>query len=307
MSVEHSSGLSALATLSDGLAAAVEQAGTSVVRVDARRRQSASGIVWSADGVIVTADHVLERDEDLKVELPDGRTVAATIAGRDPSTDLAVLRADGAGLTPIGRGAAPRAGQLALIVGRPYGGIMTSLGVVSAVSGPIRTMRGRLDSLIWTDAMFYPGFSGAPLVDATGSAAGIATSRFGGGQGAGVAIPLEVVDRVVGALLSHGRVTRGFLGIGSQPIALPAQIAGRLGGGERESALMIVSVEPNGPADKAGFIVGDLLVELDGQQVADTDDLRDLLSPERVGKTLTARVVRGGEPRELSVTIGERA
>ena len=307
MSVEQNSGLSALAALSDGLATAVEIAGASVVRVDARRRQAASGIVWSADGVIVTADHVLERDEDLKVGLPDGRTVAATIVGRDPGTDLAVLRADAAGLAPIGRGAAPRAGQLALVVARPYGGVMTSLGVVSAVSGPIRTMRGRLDGLLWTDAMFYPGFSGAPLIDASGSAVGIATSRFGGGQGTGVAIPLDVVDRVIGALVSHGRVARGFLGIGSQPVALPAQLAGKLGRGEGASALLVVSVEPNGPADAAGFIVGDLLVELDGQPVADTDDLRDLLTPERVGKAATARVVRGGEPRELSVTIGERA
>ncbi len=307
MSTEQSGGLSALAALSDGLAAAVDKAGASVVRVDARRRQAASGIVWSTDGAIVTADHVLERDEDLKVGLPDGRTVAATLVGRDPGTDLAVLRAEATGLAPIGRGTAPRTGQLALVVGRPYGDVMTSLGVVSAVSGPIRTMRGRLEGLIWTDAMFYPGFSGAPLVDATGSAVGIATSRFGGGQGTGVAIPLDVVDRIVGSLVAHGRVARGFLGIGSQPVALPAAIAQKLGRGEGESALLVVSVEPNGPAEKAGFIVGDLLVALDGQTVSDTDDLRDLLTPERVGKTLTARVVRGGEPRELSVTIGERA
>ena len=307
MTTEQSSGQSALVALSDGLAAAVEAAGASVVRVDARRRQAASGIVWSADGVIVTADHVLERDEDLKVGLPDGRTVSAMLVGRDPGTDLAVLRADAAGLTPIGRGATPRAGQLALVVARPYGGVMTSLGVVSAVSGPIRTMRGRLDGLLWTDAMFYPGFSGAPLVDATGSAVGIATSRFGGGQGTGVAIPLDVVERVAGALLSHGRVARGFLGIGSQPVALPDRLAQSIGRGERESALLVVGVEPNGPADAAGFIVGDLLVELDGQRIADTDDLRDLLIPERVGKAVAARVVRGGEPRELRVTIGERA
>ena len=312
MSAEQSSGLSMLAALSDGLATAVEAAGRSVVRVDARRRQAASGIVWTAAGVIVTADHVLERDEDVKVGLADGRTVSATIVGRDPSTDLAVLRADASGLTPIGWGAAPRTGQLALIVARPYGDVMTSLGVVSAVSGPIRTMRGRLDGLVWTDAMFYPGFSGAPLIDATGSAVGIATSRFGGGQGTGVAIPLAVVERVAGALVSHGRVARGFLGVGSQPVALPVQLAAQLnrgkpGHGEHESALLIVSVEPNGPADTAGFIVGDLLVELDGQRVSDTDDLRGLLGPERVGKAATARVLRGGEPRDLSVTIGERA
>ena len=307
MSVEHNSGLAALAALSDGLAAAVEKAGASVVRVDARRRQAASGVVWSADGIVVTADHVLERDEDVKLGLPDGRTVAATVVGRDPGTDLAVLRADGGGLTSIGRGAAPRAGQLALVVARPYGGVMTSLGVVSAVGGPVRTMRGRLDGLVWTDAMFFPGFSGAPLVDASGSAVGIATSRFGGGQGTGVAIPLDVVDRVAAALARHGRVARGYLGIGSQPVALPAQIAAKLGRGEGERALLVVSVEPNGPAEQAGFIVGDLLVELDGQRVSDTDDLRDLLTPERVGIAATARVVRGGEPRELSVTIGERA
>ncbi len=307
MSVSEAQGTSALAALSDGLATAVEIAGRSVVRVDGRRRQSASGIIWSADGLIVTASHVVERDEDVKIGLPDGSTVDAKLVGRDPGTDLALLRAEKAVGTPIGKSTAARAGQLALIVARPFEGIMTSLGVVAAVGGAVRTVRGKLDGLIWTDATFYPGFSGAPLVDATGSLVGVATSRFGGGQGTGAAIPLSVVETSIAALLSHGRIKQGFLGVGSQPIALPAALAQKLGRGEGSSALLIVSVEPDGPAEKAGFIVGDLLAALDGQAVANTDELRDLLSPERVGKTVTASIVRGGEPRDLSVTIGERS
>ena len=164
-------GSSALAALSDALADAVAQAGRSIARVDGRHRQPASGIVWSSDGLIVTADHVVERDDDLQVGLPDGRTVRARLVGRDPGSDLALLKAEAEGLTPLARGAMPRVGGLSLIVARPGPELMASLGTISAVSGPIRTRRGgRLDGLIATDATFYPGFSGAPLIAASGQA-----------------------------------------------------------------------------------------------------------------------------------------
>ncbi|MCC6175131.1 MAG: trypsin-like peptidase domain-containing protein [Chloroflexi bacterium] len=300
---------SALAALSDSLADAVERAGHSVARVDARRRQSASGVIWTADGWLVTADHVLERDEDLVIGLPDGRTVPARLAGRDPGTDLALLRADVQGLTPIERcSGSPRVGSLAPIVARPDSSIRASLGVISAVRGPVRTLHGgRMDGLIFTDAIFYPGFSGAPLLDGSGAMVGLATSRFGGGQGAGVAIPLAVVERTVIALQGHGRVRRGFLGVTSQPVALPEPIRQRAGLGEQTSGLLVVGVEADGPAEVAGVTIGDIVVALGGEPVRDTGDLRDLLGGERVGQASSLRIVRGGEPRELSVTIGERA
>lgn len=298
----------ALTAFSDALADAVAQAGRSIVRVDGRHRQPASGIVWSADGLIVTADHVVERDDDLGVGLPDGRNVRARLIGRDPGSDLALLQADATGLTPIGKGGAPRIGSLTLIVARPGPDLMASLGTVSAVSGPIRTRRGgRLDGLIATDAAFYPGFSGAPLVAASGVAVGLATSRFRGGRGSGVIIPFATVERTVAALSAHGRVRRGFVGIGSQPVQLPEPLRQRLGLGDQETGLLVVTVEAGGPAEQAGLLLGDIIVAFGGEAVRDPGELRDLLGSDRVGQQATLRVIRGGEPRDLTLTIGERA
>src|SRR5688572_1835732 len=246
-----------LAALSNQLAGAVERAGQSIVRVEARRRQPASGVVWSADGLIVTADHVLEREEDLLVGLPGGETASATIVGRDAGTDLAVLRVSAQGLQPIEQGPAARVGHLTLIVGRPGDSLGTSIGVVSALAGPARTWRGgQLEGFIRTDATFYPGFSGGPLVDAGGRMIGLATSGFG--QGAGLVIPLETVRRVSGALLEYGRVKRGFLGLSSQPVALPDALRERLGL-EQESGLLVVGVEAGGPAEQGGLLIGDVV------------------------------------------------
>jgi S1-C subfamily serine protease len=293
-----------LAEYSNRLAEAVERAGAAVVRVDARRRQSASGVIWAADGLVITADHVLERDEDLTVGLPDGRAVGAKIVGRDPGTDLALLRADAQGLAPMPQGPTPRVGHLALIVARPGDGLATSIGVVSAVGGPARTWRGgQLEGFIRTDATMYPGFSGGPLVNATGQMVGLATSHFG--QGAGLAIPLETVTRVASALQSHGRIRRGFLGISSQAVPMPDTLRKKLGVSQ-ESGLLVVGVEAGGPAEQGGVIIGDLLVELGGQAIQTTEDLRSHLGSERVGQSTPVRVIRGGEPRQLTVTIGER-
>ncbi|MCC7106820.1 MAG: trypsin-like peptidase domain-containing protein [Chloroflexi bacterium] len=302
---EHSTGATdELAALSDALANAVATAGAAVVRVEARRRQAASGVVWSEGGIILTADHVLERDEDLAVGLPDGREVPATVIGRDPGSDLALLRVDAATLAPINRGPLPRVGHLVLIVARPGEGLATSIGVVSAFGGPARIWRGgRLDSFIRTDASFHPGFSGSPLVDAPGRMVGLATSF--GGRGAGLAIPLAVIDRVTAALLQHGRVRRGVLGISSQPVAMPAGLTQPLNLAQ-ETGLLVVGVEADGPGGRGGLLIGDILVGLAGQPVRDTEDLRVALGPESVGQAVRIRVVRGGELRELSVTVGER-
>jgi S1-C subfamily serine protease len=303
---DATSSTSVLVEFSDGLARAVERAGMALVRVEGRRRQGASGVVWGEGGLVLTADHVLERDEDLQVGLPSGQTAPAQIIGRDPSTDLALLRTSAAGLTVVEQGPEPKVGHLALIVARPGSRLATSIGVVSAIGGPTRTRRGgQLDGFIRTDATFYPGFSGGPLVDTSGRMIGLATSAFGGGgAGAGLVIGLETARRVATALAAHGRIRRGFLGLGSQPVGLPDAIKDKLGG--QESGLLVVAVEPNGPAEQGGVLIGDVLVGLGGQRIRDTDDLRDQLGPERVGQATSLRVVRGGEPRELTVTIGER-
>jgi S1-C subfamily serine protease len=295
-----------LAAFSDALADAVALVGQSVVRVDGRKRQSASGIIWTSDGLIVTADHVVERDDDLTIGLADGRTVKAKLVGRDPGSDLALLKADATGLPAIERSTNARVGSIALLVARPGPELMASLGTVSAVSGPIRTRRGRMEGLIATDATFYPGFSGAPLIAGSGAALGLATSRFRGGRGSGVVIPMATIERTVAALSAHGRVRSGFVGIGSQPAQLPAALREKAGLGAQETGLLVVTVEAGGPAEKAGVLLGDVLVAFGGEAVRDPGELRDLLGPERVGQATALRIIRGGEPLDLTVTVGER-
>ena len=292
-----------LAGLSNDLAGAVERSAASVVRVNARRRQAASGIVWSA-GTILTADHVVERDDEITLGLADGSEIPATLVARDPGTDLAVLKAQTT-LSPIERGSVPGVGSLVLAVARPdNGGPQATLGVVSAIAGPARTWRGgQLDQFVRSDAVLLPGFSGGPLVDAAGRAIGINSSHLA--RGSGIAIPIEVAGAVAEALVSHGRVRRGYLGISSQAVPLPAEAAAKAAG--QTAGLLVLRVEPGAAAGKAGVMIGDILFGLAGQPVRDVDDLQRYLSGDVVGRQVPARVLRGGEPRDLNFQIGERS
>lgn len=293
--------------LSNDLADAVEQAGRYVVRVAARKRLSASGILWSADGLVVTADHVVEQEEGIKVGLADGRELPARLLGRDPGTDLALLKLDGAvgGAAEAAEPSTARVGSLVLAVGRPgEGGPMATIGIVSARTGPWRTWRGgMLDSLIQTDVTLYPGFSGGPLVDASGRVVGMNTSLLA--RGVSTAVPAETVARVAQAIATQGRVRRGYLGVGTQPVDLPTAMASSLGL-TQETGLMVVRVEPGGPAEGAGLMIGDVMVAVGGQPVGDADELHAHLGPDRVGGQLTLRLIRGGQMRDLAVTVGER-
>ncbi len=298
---------STLQQLSHDLAGAVERAGAATVAVNGRNRVPSSGVHWR-QGIIVTADHTVERDDNLTVTLPDGSTVPATLAGRDPNTDIAVLRLGTeatAATASIGDAATLKVGHLALAVGRPgEGGLSASLGAISAVGGPWRTGRGgQIDNFIRADVTFYPGFSGGPLVDAAGQVVGINTSGLS--RSMGLTIPAATVNRVVEALLSGGRVARGYFGVSLQPVRLPDSLKTALGT-EATTALIAVSTEADGPAEKAGMLIGDILVALDGQNVEDTDAVQAFLSPERVGQAVTARVARGGVPTEFQITVGER-
>lgn len=308
---QQTSQASTLGAFSDQLANAVERASRSIVSISARPRQSASGVLWQADGevVIVTADHVVEREDDIAVTLPDGRQVRATLAGRDPNTDLAVLRlpsADlGANAAPITVNEGLRVGHLALAIGRPTeGGPRVSFGVVSAVEGPRRAGGGsQIEGIIFADVTLYPGFSGGPLVDLDGKMVGLTSSRL---TRQSAALPLATVRRVVGALLTHGRMRRGYLGVGTQQIPLPSAMAQKAGSAQ-ESALLVVTVEGDSPAEKAGMFIGDLIVAINGQAVTGVDGLRSALAAAAPGQALTLKALRGGEPTEITVTIGERA
>jgi S1-C subfamily serine protease len=311
----------ALGSLSEALVAAVDAASPSIVRVDARRRLPASGIVWSADGVIVTSHHVVERDENIEITLHGGQTVAATLAGRDPGTDVAVLRAETSGLTAPTWSDGARVGHLVLALGRPGQDVQATLGVVSAMgeartevrrprrgrrgggrpTGDVLTSRGDATQFLQTDVVMYPGFSGGPLVGANGQVLGMNSSGLM--PGISLTVQTQSIRRVVEALLTHGRVRRGYLGVGVQPARLPEKLAEEL---DQESGALIVSVEPGSPADKGGLFLGDTVISLDGQSVADLEDLLGTLTGDRVGKQVAVRIVRGGQVQEVGVTIGER-
>lgn len=296
-----------LVALSEAMADAVERAAQAVVTVEGRRRLPATGILWRDGGTVVTADRVLERDEDLAVVLPGGQKAAATLAGRDPGSDVAVLRLGDTAAAPaeLAPEDSVKVGHVVLALGRPGTPVpVASFGIVSSLGGSWRTARGgAIEAYIRADLALYPGFSGGPLVHVHGRTVGLNSSHLAPGRA--VAIPAHTVGRIVQTLLTQGRIRRAYLGVTSQPVLLPAAIREKAGLNQ-ETGLIIVGVEPGSPADNGGLLIGDVLVALGGQVVADGEDLQGSLGPQTVGKAITASVLRGGDPKDLSVTPGER-
>lgn len=293
-----------LQDFSNGLATVVADAGASVARVEGRRRGPASGIIWTADGLIVTANHVIHRDDNLRVGLPDGQTADATLIGRDPSTDLALLKVDASGLKAVDRVADEEmaVGHFVLALGRPGRTVQATSGIISAFGESWRTpMGGQVDHYLQTDVVMYPGFSGGPLVGATGRILGLNTSGLG--QGVSLTIPAGTVARVVDSLKAHGRVRRGYLGVSTQRVRLPEDAAGALG---QKAGLLVISVEPGSPAAEAGMALGDTIVMLGGRSISRHEDLLGALSGDAVGQKEVAVILRGGHTQELTVKIGER-
>ena len=294
-----------MATLSDlsrDVAALIERCGPSVVQVNARRGRPATGIVWE-DNLVLTADHVLEHDDAIQVT-GASKSVKATMAGRDPETDLALLKTQGleAPAAPRGRTAELRPGHIVLAVGRP-GELQVTLGIVSSLSGSFRSWRGgQMERLIQTTAELLPGFSGGPLVDADGRVIGVNSWNFG--RGVSRAIPIETATRVAESLRAHGRIRRGYLGLGAQPVRLGQALADQLG---QESGLLVVTVEADGPAGKSGMLQGDTIVTVDGGPVRQLDELFGKLRGLDVGSAHRFGVVRAGELKDITVTVGERA
>jgi S1-C subfamily serine protease len=281
-----------LLTLSNELAAAVEHAGRALVGVNARRRFGSTGVHWRP-GLVVTADHTVEVDEDITVTTPDGRVLPATVAGRDPAIDLAILRVDAGNLALADVATeASRVGHIVLAVGR---GPRASWGVISAIAD------GGALSL---DLTLYPGFSGGPLVDVRGRVVGITTS--GAGRHLQLAIPVGTVDRMVDELVRRGHLPRAYLGVGTQQVRLNEALRARLGTDQR-TGVIVVDIQAESPAARAGLLIGDIIVALGGARITEPGDLRVLLRPQQVGETVTASLVRGGEPRDVPLTVGERS
>ena len=289
--------------VSNQLARAVERAAPAVVRVDGRRRGPATGVVFRADGLIVTADHVLEWDEGIEVLLPDGATLPATLLGRDPSTDLAVLRVKADGLAvPAWSDAPPKVGNLVLALARSTHGPRAVHGIVAAAGAAWRTPAGgQVDRYLETDIGVFPGYSGSLLVDGSGAALGL--NNAGVLRGASMALPAATLARVVEALATHGHIRRGFLGVGTIPVGLGAAKGAAAG---QDAGLMVTSVQPGTPAAQGGVLLGDVLLAFDGAALSRPRDLLARLDEGSVGRSVPLRVLRAGEPKDLAVTVGSR-
>lgn len=290
--------------LSQQLAARVESTAPAVVRVEARPGSGASGVVWST-GVVLAADHSVQRDEGIPIGVANGDTLRANVAGRDPGLDLAVLQLS-SGTTPEAAawstGEDLRVGHLVLAVARPGRSVRASLGIVSAVGDAWRTPAGgKIARFLQADIGLHAGYSGSVLVDLAGRALGMNTAGLL--RGSGVTIPTATLQKVVGDLLTHGAPRRGFLGIGAIPVRVPEQLQ-RTGAAAR--ALLVVSVQPNSPAERAGVLLGDVLVALGQHPVAEVQDLLEALESQPAGTPSVAHLLRGGEPRALEITPGTR-
>lgn len=286
--------MTTLQQFSDALAEAVSTASQNIVRVEARRRLAATGIAW-AGGLIVTAHHVVEKSDGIKVGLPNGETVEATLVGRDPSHDLAILRAE-TGLAGLPHAeAAPKVGNIVLALGRPGKAVQASMSILTGWA------RSGQDEILQTGVVMYPGFSGGPLIDASGRLLGMNTSAMGGG--ASYALPLAVINAAAAQIVQHGKVKRGFIGVSLQPVRLDESLSALTG---QSKGLLIVGKEQGGPADSAGLLQGDIIVTFDGVAVKHLEALLGLLEGERVGRPVPVHLVRGGQLQEATVTVGER-
>ena len=291
---------STLTDLSNQLADAVAAAATSVVQVHGRR-QPASGVVHSAD-VVVTTTRAVGSDEGISIKTPDGRTIQAEVAGWDPATHLVALRAKGLDLPAFSLGATPRVGNIAIGIARSWSNALTaSSGIVSVIGGPLPTGRGRaIEEIIRTTAPMHRGFAGGALVNTSGELLGIATAAEI--RGLGVVIPAGIAWKTVDGLLTHGRAKRRYLGVAGQAVQLP--VAQRPES-EQSSAVLVVQVLDDSPAQRAGLFVGDLLVALNDQPLDSPDTLLGVLAGTTVG-TASLRVQRGASAIDVPIEIAER-
>jgi S1-C subfamily serine protease len=294
-----------LSTFSDQLADAVTAAAPSVVQVQGRRRP-ASGLVY-ADNVVLTTVRALGREDGLHVRRQDGQTLDAELAGWDPTTSLAVLRVAGLD-TPaiVPARAAARVGHLALAVARSWSNAVTaSAGIVSVIGGPLPTGRRRaIDEVIRTTAPMHDGFAGGAFLNTGGELIGIATASAI--RGLGVVIPAAIAWKTAATVLEHGGLKRGYLGLAGQPVDLQGAGAGDVSAQGQRTALLVVGITAGSPSAMAGMVIGDIVLAFDGHPVESPEDLLDLLVGDRVGRTVTLNVLRGGKPIDLSVTVGAR-
>ena len=297
---------SVMETLSNEIASIAERTSGTVVGVHAGRRMPTSGIEWRK-GIVVTADHAIRREAEIKVIGGDGKALSATLAGRDSTTDLAVLKIaeSGNAVADLGESMGLKLGQVVLALGRSWrGNLVASAGIIGGLSGEWRSPRGGLlDQHIRLDLSLYPGFSGGPLVNAQAKIVGVNTRGLAPGRA--VTIPAATVNRVIDELLEKGHIARPYLGLAMQPVVIPetmrAKLKSRATGG-----LLVMHVESDGPAEKGGVLLGDVLIEIAGQALDDMRAVQDLLASAKVGDRMAVKVIRGGATVEVSINLGDR-
>jgi len=295
-----------LESLSEELAAAVGHVGAGVVAVHARPYIGQSGLLWR-ENLILTTSEGIRSEENIKVIMPDGRAVTGKLRGRDVGTDLALVEAETGGSAPVGiaSDAGLRPGQFILAVGRTANtGPIASLGVISGVSGEWKSWRGgRLNPFVRLDVNAYPTTAGGAAVDAVGGVIGLVSTGLS--RSSVLAITRSTIDRIAPTLLEKGYVSRGFLGVALQPVAIPENLREKLGL-EQKTGIMLVGVEPQGPAAAGGLIIGDILIAADGAPLHDPESLTYALYNAGAGQTVSFRIVRGGTMQEVAVKVGER-
>jgi S1-C subfamily serine protease len=297
---------SSLTTFSEAIADLVEGAASFTATVHGRRRLPATGIVWAED-LIVSANHVVERDDDIEVAVSAGERRAATVAGRDPATDLVLLRVEGGGLTPAPRaGRSARPGNLGVAIGRARAGAPhVSIGVINAVDYAVRVGPSRIiEPVLQSEIVMLPGFSGGPLLNAAGEILGINSSHIG--RGNSLTLSVEAIAPILDALATHGKLRRGYLGIGAQAVGISASQV-KDASLAQEVGLVILSIDDGGPAQQAGLLIGDIVIAVGGAPVASVDDLVEHLPGELIGSRTPVTIVRGSERQDVAVTVGERA
>ncbi len=296
-----------LIDLSNALVQETDRAAGSLVAIHTEARGSSSGVVWRS-GIIVTAEHALRRDEEIHATLADGRVAAAQLVGRDASTDLAVLKCAEAtaSVAETSDVSATKPGSLVLVVGRTrVSGPVAALGTVSMVTAERRTWIGAaLSPYIRLDVGLQPTAVGGAVIDAYGRTIGIATPRFA--RFGAIAVPASTINRVVDALLKGGHIPHGYLGVGLHPVRLPEALRQTLQRVEKTAAI-VVEVAPDGPANRAGILIGDLLLSFGEHPITRVEDVHAQLAAEAIGKAVVVKLVRGGVAQEASIVIGERA
>lgn len=282
-----------------------------VVKIEAAkdlRGGTGSGFVFTSNGYILTNSHVVDGARTVDVVLHDGRRFPAERVGDDPHTDLAVVqvKADGLPVVELGESKPLKPGQLAIAIGNPYGFTYSvTAGVISALGRSLRSASGRLmDDIIQTDAALNPGNSGGPLVDSRGRAIGVNSAVILPAQGLCFAIPIDTAKYVAGQLIEHGRLRRGYIGLGGQNVSLPRWLQRRLGI-SAESGILVVTLDEGGPATRAGFEEGDLVIGFKGKPLEGIDALYKALTEESIGNAVQLTVAREGEIRDLWVTPRE--